>query len=488
MGSYLLVLVIAAVATVLFVPVLMMIGARVGALDNTADPPIPRIGGWALGLACASSLLLVGFVFSPTGSTLLGKSETIGPVLLGAGAILILGTIDDIHPLSARIKFALQILIAAGTYLLGVKIQLVSFPLGGLELGGITGGALTVIWLVGIANAFNLLDGVDGVATGSAFFASAAIFIMSVMLGHPAIGLVAAALAGSLLGFLPFNFPPARAYLGDSGSLFTGFLLAGLAVEGATKGPTLLVIAVPVLAFGVPVFDTTITLFRRMVRGEPLFSRDNEHVHHQLLRAGLSVRQVLGVMYLASVAFAAAAMLFLNPGVRSYAVALIVIGGGVWVMARFLRLHELNELGRLARRGAVQAKAIVVNVGLRRAVEILNDADSLDDLKKGLEIMLERSEFDEVLLIAAKAGERRGNALTWWLSDGHFVEGRPERHPDTWAVVCPFEGAGWVGELHLRRRLGKKSLLLDLNLLLELAQPALARSAARIDVSTIFSS
>ncbi|MFQ5705298.1 MAG: MraY family glycosyltransferase [Gemmatimonadales bacterium] len=488
MGSYLLVLVIAAVAAAVYTPVLMSVGARVGALDNTADPPMPRVGGWVLALGCATALLLVGVAFTPTGGTLLGKSELIRPVLLGSGAILILGTIDDISPISARVKFAAQAAIALGTYLLGVRIHLVSFPLGGLELGGFTGGAFTVIWLVGIANAFNLLDGADGVATGSAFLSATAIFIMSVMLGHPAIGLVAAALAGSLLGFLPFNFPPARAYLGDSGSLLTGFLLAGLAVGGSTKGPTLLVIAVPVLAFGVPVFDTTITLFRRLVRGQSLFARDREHVHHQLLRAGLSARQVLGVIYLASVAFAAAAMLFLNPGARSYAVALIVIGGGIGIMARFLRLHELNELARLARRGAIQPKAIAVNVQLRRAVEHLTAAQSLEDLMQGLEILLERSEFDDVLLIVAKASERRGNARTWWLSDGKFIAGRPERHPDEWEVVCPFEGAGWVGELHLRRRLGKKSLLLDLNLLLELVQPALAGSATRIDVNTIFPS
>ena len=486
MGSYLLVLVAGAVSAVVLMPLLMGVAVRLGAVDDTQTPPVPRVGGWALGIASGVALLLVGVVFTPTGATLLGTSESIGAVALGAVAILVLGTVDDVRPLSARLKFAIQAAIALGVFLLGVRIQLVSSPLGSMQLGVAASCAITMVWLVGIANAFNLLDGADGVAAGSAFFASAAIFIVSVTLGHPAIGLVTAALAGALLGFLPFNFPPARVYLGDSGSLFAGFLLAGLAVEGSTKGPTLVVIGVPILAFGVPVLDTTITLFRRMVRGHPLFERDYDHVHHHIARAGLSPRQVAGVVYAASVAFALGAMLFLNTGVRSHAVALMVVGAGVWVIVRYLKLHELNELARLARRGVVQPRAIAINVQLRRAVERLADTHTIDDLKYGLAILLERSEFDEVVFTASLASERRGHTRAWCLRDGAFVEEWPRRGVDQWEVVCPFEGAGWSGELHLRRRLGKKSLLLDFNLLLELVQPALAGAAARIDAGTIF--
>ncbi len=457
------------------------VGLRLGALDDTREPPIPRIGGLTIAVGCAAALLLVGVVFTPAGATLLGTSQAIGAVALGAIAILILGVVDDIRPLAAKVKFGLQIVIAAGVYALGLRIESVSVPVGAFSLGSLLAPLITIVWLVGITNAFNLLDGADGVAAGSAFFAATAIFIMSVALGHPAIGLVTAALAGALLGFLPFNFPPARAFLGDSGATVTGFLLAGLAVEGSTKGPTLVAIAVPVIAFGVPVFDTTITLFRRLVRGRPVFEADREHVHHHLARAGLAPRQVVGIVYAASAVFALAAMMFINPTARSYAVALLAIGAGVWMISRFLHLHELNELARLAKRGALQPKAIAVNVGLRRAAERIGRAQSLDDLKEGLAILLEESEFDEVLLMVSPLGNRRGRAQMWRLHEGAFMEDWPVRRPDEWEVVCPFEGAGWTGELHLRRRLGRRSLLLDLNLLLEIVQPTLAEAAKRIE-------
>ncbi len=481
MGSYLLVFAIAAAACALFVPLTSALAHRVGALDDTRKPAVPRVGGVAMALGGGTALLLVGVVFTPTGLTLLATSRSLGPVLLGTLAILLLGMVDDIFPVRAIIKFGVQIGVAIAMYALGVRVELLSLPFGPADLGSILGPVVTVLWLVGITNAFNLLDGADGVAAGSAFFAATAVFLMSVALGHPGIGLVAAALAGALLGFLPFNFPPARAFLGDSGSMSIGFLLAGLAVEGSTKGPTLVAIAVPLVAFGVPVFDTTITLIRRVVRGRPLFEPDREHVHHHLRRSGLSPRQVAGLIYAVSAVFALAAMMFINPGVRSYAVALLTIGAGVWMISRYLHLHELNELARLARRGALQPKSIAANVGLRRAAERLADAHTLADIQEGLAILFSKSEFDEVVLLVAASGDRRGHSQAWQLRDGRFVEEHSDRGADEWEVVCPFEGVGWVGELHLRRRLGRRSLLLDLNLMLELVQPALSDAAKRIE-------
>ncbi len=481
LGSYLLVFVIAAVGCALFVPLTGALAHRLGAMDDTREPPVPRIGGVTLALGGFTGLILVGVVFAPTGLTLLATTRSIGPVLAGTFAILLLGVVDDMRPVPAWVKFAVQVAVAAAMYAVGVRVALLSLPFGPVDLGPVLGFAVTVLWLVGITNAFNLLDGADGVAAGSAFFAATAVFFMSVALGHPGIGLVAAALAGALLGFLPFNFPPARAFLGDSGSMATGFLLAGLAVEGSTKGPTLVAIAVPLVAFGVPVFDTTITLLRRSVRGRPLFEPDQEHVHHRLARVGLSPRQVAGAIYAASALFALVAMIFINPGVRSFAVALLIIGAGVWITSRRLHLHELNELARLARRGVLQPRAIAANVELRRAAERLERAHTLEDLKQGIALLLGATEFDEVLLLIAPAGERRGKAKVWHLQEGEFVEHWPERNPDEWEVVCPFEGEGWIGEVHLRRRLGRRSLLLDLNLLLEVVQPTLSRAAKRIE-------
>lgn len=476
---------VAALATALWMPPLMRLARRVGALDDTRSPPVPRVGGWALALGGTLGLLLVGVLFDPTGQTLRHSPESLGPVAVGAAAILVLGAFDDVRPVGAFPKLLGQIVIALGVYALGVRIEIVSAPLGDVTLGPAAGVIATVLWLVGIANAFNLLDGADGVATGSAFFAAAAVFIMSVALGHPAIGLIAAALAGSLLGFLPFNFPPARAFLGDSGSLLTGFVLAGLAVEGSTKGPTLVAIAVPLAAFAVPVFDTTITLLRRLVRGRPLFERDESHIHHRLAQVGFNPRQVALLIYAASAGVALVSMLFLNPSARSYAVGLVVFGAGVFLTARYLRLHELNELARLARRGALQPRTVVLNVGLRRAAERLERANRFEDLLAGLEALFAGSDFDEIAFIASAPTERRGSSRAWRLVDGRFVEGWPARARDEWEVSCPFEGDGWEGEIRLRRRLGRRSLLLDVNLLLEVVQPALTEAARRVQAGTV---
>jgi UDP-GlcNAc:undecaprenyl-phosphate GlcNAc-1-phosphate transferase len=475
----------AAAVTAATVPILVPLAARVGALDSTRNPPVPRLGGPALALGIVVTVLGVGLVFTPARHTLLAATSSIGPVLAGAAIILALGVADDIRPLSAGVKLAVQLAAVVAVWALGVRVELLSLPFGSADLGPVAGAAVTALWFVGITNAFNLLDGADGVAAGSAFFSATAVFMMSVLLGHPAIGLVASALAGALLGFLPFNFPPARAFLGDSGALFTGFLLAGLAVEGSTKGPTLVAIAVPLVAFGVPVFDTTITLLRRLVRGQAVFQPDQEHVHHGLARAGLSPRQVAGVLYAASAAFALAAMTFVNPGVRSYAVGLVIIGAGVWTIVRFLRLHEFNELARVARRGLLQPRTIALNVQLRRGAERLASARSLADFLAGIALLLERSEFDDVLLLVAPGGDRRGHARAWHLENGAFVEAWPKRRDDEWEIVCPFTGRGWTGQLLLRRRLARPSLMLDVNLLLDVVQPALSQAAQRIDAATL---
>lgn len=486
MGSYLLVFVIAAAVAAASMPVCMRLARRLGLVDDTRAPPLPRIGGWAIALGTATALALVGVIFAPTGLTLIGASESLGAVVLGSALILLLGSFDDARPMNATVKFLIQILIAVLVYALGVRVEAMSLPFfGSVGIPVPLSLAFTVLWLVGISNALNLLDGADGVAAGSAFFAATAVFIMSVALKHPAAGLVAAALAGSLLGFLPYNFPPARAFLGDSGSLVAGFLLAGLSVEGSTKGPTLVAIAVPLVAFAVPVFDTATAFLRRFMRGQPIFQGDSDHLHHRLQRAGFSPRGVAGVVYAASAAFALVAMLFINPGVRSYAVVLLVLGAGFWLVVRYLRLHELNELARLAQRGMLKPRQIAVNVGLRRAAEQLERVHTLDDLLKALALLLLRTEFDDIVLLVAPANERRGSTTTWRLMDGRFVEDPAPRRADEWEVVCPFDGDGWSGALHLRRRLGRRSLLLDLNLLVEVLQPAVERAARRIPLAEI---
>ncbi len=467
---------------------MVTLGTRLNVVDNTRQPPVPRIGGWGITLGTATALVLGGVLFTPTGWTILSASPVLRPVLLGSLGILVLGTLDDFSPLTARIKLPAQVLIAAGVFWLGARVEVLSLPGGPIELGPTMSLVVTVVWLVALTNAFNLLDGADGVAAGSALFSATAIVIMSARVGNPAVGLATAGLAGALLGFLPFNYPPAKAFLGDSGSMVAGFMLAGFAIGGTTKGATLVAVAVPLAAFALPIFDTTTTVLRRFVAGQSVFQRDDRHVHHQLKKAGLSARQVTAVVYGASALFALTSMLFFNTNVRSYAVAIILVGGSIGLVVRFMRLHEINELARLAKLGVLRAKSVSLNVQLRYAAERFEATEDLKDIRDGLEVLFSSGEFDTVVFTVTSRIDISLPLMAWHISDGAFVEGWPERQPDEWEVKCPFEATEWWGEVRLRRRVGRSSLMLDLNLLLDLLQPALSAAARRLGHDQVFPS
>src|SRR6202023_4148786 len=171
--------------------------------------------------------------------------------------------------------------------------------------GWAIGLPITVLWVIGITNAFNLIDGLDGLAAGSALFSTLVVFVVAIFSGSSLVSLLTIALAGAILGFLRFNFNPATIFLGDCGSLFIGFILSALALEGATqKAPTVIAVAIPVVSFGLPILETTLSILRRLISGRPVFTADREHIHHKLLQHGLTHRQVVIVLYGVSAVFA----------------------------------------------------------------------------------------------------------------------------------------------------------------------------------------
>jgi UDP-GlcNAc:undecaprenyl-phosphate GlcNAc-1-phosphate transferase len=481
MRSYLLTFVLAALFGGLVTPLAMRLAFRIGALDRSNGRAIPRSGGFAIVAGAALALGLLASVFEPTRGLLRLAWLQLGPVVAGAVVILGLGAVDDVRRLHATPKLTVEILLAAGLYVAGVRAQTVWLPFGIVELGYVAGLLFTVLWIVGITNAFNLLDGIDGVAAGSAVFALLAMFVTSLTLDQPMVALLTVALAGATVGFLPFNFAPARVYLGDSGSLFLGFALATLALKGATKGPAIVAISIPIVAFGLPVMDTVFAVVRRATRGAPVFAGDQEHLHHRLLDLGLSPRQTAVALYGVSGAFALASMLFLNPNVRGMAVVLTIVGIGVWLAVRYLRLHEFSELARLARRGLTQTRAISFNVEVRKAAVALEGCQSWGDLVGRLAALFSESEFDRVRLVLhpPAGGPRR----EYTLDGGKVVEGATRLAPDEWGVHLPFQvgPAGAVnGELAVFRRYGRPSLLTDVNLLVETLRPALVEAAGRV--------
>ncbi len=482
MRSYLTVFLLALVFGLVLGPAAGRLARRAGALDVTRDPPIPRGGGLGVAAATALALVVLALVFEPSRNLLRYSLEELGPLYAGAGAILVLGLADDVWRLKAAVKFGLEVVIAVGLYALGVRVGTIWLPFGIVGLGPAVGVLFTVFWIVLITNAFNLLDGIDGAAAGAAVFALLALFVTSVSLGNSLAAIFAAAVAGATLGFLPYNLAPARLFLGDAGSLFLGFVLATLSIKGATKGPTLVAIAIPIVAFALPLMDTVIAVVRRGARGQPIFKGDREHLHHRLLDVGLSPRQAIALIYAVSAAFALASMLFLNPNVRGIAVVLTMIGAVLWFSVRHLHLHEFNELARIAQRGIVQGRAISFNVEVRKAAQTLAGVETWEQLETVLAQLFDSSEFDSVRLAIYDGGpgvQRR----EYRLEHGEAVERRVPIAQDEWGVHLPFQVGpdGAVhGELAAFRRYGRRQLLTDVNLLVEVLRPALAAAASRV--------
>jgi UDP-GlcNAc:undecaprenyl-phosphate GlcNAc-1-phosphate transferase len=482
MRSYLTVFALAFIFGLILSPWGGRVARRVGALDRTREPPIPRGGGLGIAAATVLALLLLALIFTPSRNLLRLAVRDLGPLYGGAAAILVLGAADDIRRLPAALKFGVEVLIGAVLYALGVRAGTMWLPFGIVSLGPVMGLLFTVFWIVLITNAFNLLDGIDGAAAGAAVFALLALFVTSVSLGNPLAAICAAAVAGATLGFLPYNLAPARLFLGDAGSLFLGFVLATLSIKGATKGPTLVAIAIPIVAFALPLLDTVYAVIRRAVRGAPIFQGDREHLHHRLLAEGLTPRQAIALIYAVSAGFALASMLFLNPNVRGIAVVLTMIGAVLWLSVRHLHLHEFSELARIAQRGMVQTRAISFNVEVRRAAEVLERTATWAEIEGVLARLFDASEFDAVRLTIYDGGP--GTPRREYLVErGAVIEQRVPIDQDEWGVHLPFQvgpGGAVHGELAAFRRYGRTQLLTDVNLLVEVLRPALAAAASRV--------
>lgn len=300
--------------------------------------PVPRLGGVAVFLAT-----LVGMGLALAGGWVqegINASLILG-IVLGGGILFVTGLLDDVRTLSPRGKLAGQLLAATVVYALGFRIEMLSiwpsldFSVGWLSL------PLTLLWVVGVTNAFNLIDGLDGLATGIAIVALGTTLTTALMMGRADVAATSAALLGALIGFLVFNFNPARIFLGDSGSLFVGFMLATLSVHGSTKSSTAVLAIVPLLALSLPIVDTFLAMARRWLRGVEFSKADGRHIHHQLLALGLTHRTTVVVLYVVSAALASVGMLavFAPP---ERVVVVTAVGGGISLVLLLLGLRGLD--------------------------------------------------------------------------------------------------------------------------------------------------
>ncbi|HEY9722158.1 MAG TPA: MraY family glycosyltransferase [Oscillatoriaceae cyanobacterium] len=297
---YLVTLLVAWLATDLLIPWVTRLAYKLGRVD-TPDArkvhtvPIPRLGGVAIFLGfsiavAAIEWLVPGPLFPRTG-------PYVG-LIAGGALIFLLGIADDLKPLPAKFKLLMQIAAAGLAVYFGVRIDFLSNPQGGLILlAPSIAIPLTIFWLVGITNTINLIDGLDGLAGGVSLIAASTTAVIAWQTHQPLIALVAIALIGATIGFLRYNWNPAKIFMGDSGSLFLGFTLATLSVIGVLKLVATAALLVPVLILGVPIFDTAFAIVRRALQRRPIFSPDRGHLHHRLLGLGLSQRRAVIVIY-----------------------------------------------------------------------------------------------------------------------------------------------------------------------------------------------
>jgi len=298
-----LLLVLAAVLSLFVTPLVIKMARRLGAVDEPDQRkihqrPMPRLGGLAVYLVFTAAVLLT----QPLTTPLLG-------LLAGATIIVLLGVWDDVRGASPRLKLAVQLLAALALIPFGFHVEFLTNPLGGIIYLGWWGIPLTVFWVVAVTNALNLIDGLDGLAAGTALIASFTLAVVAFTVGNMAVVAVTLILAGAILGFLRYNFHPARVFLGDTGSMFLGFTLAALAIMGLTKGPTALSVIIPIVILGIPLTDTAFAVLRRYRNGRPIFYPDKGHLHHRLLGAGLTHRGAVLTMYGVNVVLGASAVL-----------------------------------------------------------------------------------------------------------------------------------------------------------------------------------
>ncbi len=302
------------IVTLLLVPLIIKMACKFGAIEHGGyrkvnDLSIPLLGGIAVAIPIIVVTVL-GLINYPFCLFHHIYNRYLIVFLVGIVAILLLGMIDDVLGLRARVKLLFQVLIATLICFSGYALSVLYIPfVGRVILGPIWGDVISICWIVGLINAFNLIDGIDGLASGVACIAALSLAILGAISSNSLVVVMFIVLAGSLLGFLFYNFYPAKIFLGDTGSMFIGYSIAMLTLIGSYKSETAIIVFAPLLALGLPIFETMISMVRRYIRGKPIFTADGYHTHHRLLRKGYSQRKVALMLYFVALLFSGWAIL-----------------------------------------------------------------------------------------------------------------------------------------------------------------------------------
>ena len=335
-------LIVALAVSFLASPIVKTFAYKVGAVDVPKDNrrmhhvPIPRLGGLAIFLGFIVSILLF--------AEMTGQFRSI---LLGSVIIVVLGVVDDITPLPAKLKFFIQIVAALIPALNGVLIHVLSNPnllsenpywdMGTLSI------PVTVLWIVAITNAVNLIDGLDGLAIGVSAISATTVLVISLLVSELQVAVVMAALVGACVGFMPYNLNPAKMFMGDTGATFLGYILACMSVEGLFKSWAIISFAVPFLILGLPIFDTAFAFIRRIAHGQSPMQADRSHIHHRLIDMGLNQKQAVATLYVISAILGLSAVVLTTSGELRAMIFFVSLCVVAMVAARVVFPREVRE-------------------------------------------------------------------------------------------------------------------------------------------------
>jgi UDP-GlcNAc:undecaprenyl-phosphate GlcNAc-1-phosphate transferase len=357
MLKYLILFCLASVSSLLLTPLIRFIAIKLGAIDQPGErkvhsKPTPRLGGFAIFISFHLILLIASqfeFFYFPPGFL---QDVKFWWVLVASAIVLSLGAADDFRRMPPSIKFFFQIIAGLIVTLAGYKIEVIDLPFGTIQLG-ILSVPVTILWMVAITNSINLLDGLDGLAAGT-----------SLLTQSIEIALISIILVGSILGFVKYNFHPASIFLGDSGAYFLGFKLAILSLQGGLKGTTTIAILIPIIALGLPIMDTALSMFRRLLKslhimevdqeknmikffyldGWSMFRADRQHIHHRLLQIGLTQKKAVVILYGVSLIFGGIALSSVYFKSINYALLLTAIAVASYIGIRKLGYREVQIL------------------------------------------------------------------------------------------------------------------------------------------------
>lgn len=333
---------VAFIVALIVTPFAIKLAPKIGAMDIPKDErrmhskAMPRFGG--LAIFAGIIVPLACFSFRDTGVT---------SIMIGCIMIYILGVIDDLKTLKPFVKLVGQVVCAAALYFQGIRIEFITnyFGEGSMVFGDIACFLITTLWIVAITNAVNLIDGLDGLAAGIAAISALCIGYVAYIHGQYITTLSMMVIAGAALGFLPYNFHPAKTFMGDSGSQLLGFAIAAFSIIGTVKSSTVVVVIIPALVMGLPIFDTLMAIIRRTMRRQSFATADKEHFHHRIMRAGYGQRRSVMLMYCISAIMGIVAVLYSRGYTVEYLGLLAVEAMLIYVLLSDTSNRSVNERG-----------------------------------------------------------------------------------------------------------------------------------------------